>query len=293
MDALRPMKLLLALSAVSLVFGCSPALTVERIEAAERARADAIARRDTAAYHRLAAADLYIVESDGTEATQRDRLSAVDSGNSANARRIESEINIRVYGRVALVTGRSTSQVEGRQQFDFFTRIWADHGGQLQMVAAHYTDITSQMTDDDPTSPGSVTTVRAEPIAAELPGGGAQEELIQAIREQHRAYWSKDPDKYRRYAGPDLIRVASLGVRGREDLIRMMRGNARLPAPPSDQLDIRVRVYGSTAVTSWIDQGTGLLGNPTQMRFTVVFVRRAIGWQMVHIQSTGVRSYGA
>jgi hypothetical protein len=292
MDALRGMKLLLALSALSLAFGCSPSLTLERVAAAERARADAIARRDTAAYRLLVAPDLYVVDTDGSEATQSDRLSAVDAGNSANARRVESEVGVRLYGSVALVTGRSTSQIDGTQKFDFFTRIWADRNGRLQLVASHYTDITPQMTDDDPSAPGSIVMVPAEPIAADQPGGHAQEELVQAIHEQHRAYWSKDPERYRRFAGPDLIRVANQGVRGREDLIRMMRGNARLPAPPSDQLDIRVRVFGNTAVTSWIDQGTGLLGNPTRLRFTVVFVRRAIGWQMVLIQSTGVRGFG-
>jgi hypothetical protein len=135
-----------------------------------------------------------------------------------------------------------------------------------------------------------VKAVAPEPIADGAPGPHAEDELVQTIREQHRAYWSKDPDRYRRFAGPDMIRVADQGVRGREELISMMRANARLPAAPSEQLDIRVRVYGNTAVTSWLDRGTGLVGNPTQLRFTVVFVRRAIGWQMVHIQSTGVMS---
>jgi hypothetical protein len=62
-----------------------------------------------------------------------------------------------------------------------------------------------------------------------------------------------------------------------------------LPAPPSDQLDVRVRLHQNVAVTTWLDSGVGLLGNPTQLRFTVVFVPRAAGWQMVHIQSSGVR----
>jgi len=285
------MKFLFAISALSLAFGCSPDLTVARVQEAERTRADAIAQRDTAAYNRLAAPDLYVVETDGGVANRSDRLSAVDSGNSANARRVESEINVRLFGSVAIVTGKATSQIRGAQKYDFFTRVWADRGGRLEMVAAHYTDITRQMTDDDPSAPGSVRAVAAEPIAAERTNGRAEDELMVAIREQHRAYWSKDPDRYRRFAGPDLIRVADQGVRTREELITGMRANSRLPAPPSAQLDIRVRVYGNTAVTSWIDQGTGLLGNPTQLRFTVVFVRRAIGWQMVHIQSTGVRTY--
>jgi len=283
------MRHLLALSFLALILSCSPDLTVERVTQAERARVDAIVRRDPAAYTDLAAHDLFIVETDGTVATKDDRMAAVHAGDSANARRVESEVNVRLYGRVAIVTGKSTSQDDGKQQYDFFTRIWAERAGRLEMVAAHYTDITRQMTDDDPDAPGSVIVVPAEPIATDTSGGRTEDDVVQAIRAQHRAYWSKDPDRYRRYAGADLIRVADQGVRGREELIGMMRANSRLPAPPSDQLDIRVRMYDNTAVTSWIDKGTGLLGNPTQLRFTVVFVRRAAGWQMVHIQSTGVR----
>ena len=113
--------------------------------------------------------------------------------------------------------------------------------------------------------------------------------MRQAVGEQHRAYWSKDPDRYRRYAAPDLLRIAENGVRTRDELIQGMRGNSRLPAPPSEQLDVRVRVYGNAAVATWLDQGTDLLGRPTRGRFTVVFVPRGNGWQMVHIQSTGIK----
>jgi hypothetical protein len=70
-----------------------------------------------------------------------------------------------------------------------------------------------------------------------------------------------------------------------------MRGNARLPAPPSEQRDVRVRVYGNVAVTTWLDLGTDTVGRPTPNRFTVVFARRDIGWQMVHIQSTGLKEH--
>ncbi len=68
-----------------------------------------------------------------------------------------------------------------------------------------------------------------------------------------------------------------------------MQGNARLPAPPSDQLDIRARLFGNTAVATWLDQGTNPAGRVSQNRFTVVFARRGDVWQMVHIHSTGVK----
>ena len=87
---------------------------------------------------------------------------------------------------------------------------------------------------------------------------------------------------------PDQLRIAENGIRGREPLIAGMRANSRLPAPPSDQLDVRVRVYGNAAVAMWLDQGIGRFG-PIGSRYTVVLVRRAGGWEMVHIQSSGVK----
>src|SRR5262249_37236086 len=111
-----------------------------------------------------------------------------------------------------------------------------------------------------------------------------------AVRDQHRAYWNKDTDRYRSYAAPDLLRIAENGIRTHDELISGMRGNARLPAEPSDQLDVRVRTYGNTAVATWLDQGHDILGRPTRSRFTAVLARRDAGWQMVHIQSTFIKN---
>jgi Domain of unknown function (DUF4440)/SnoaL-like domain len=283
------MRLCIAAAALALSCACSTGATPAHVVAAERARADAIARRDTEAYSRLVSPDLLVIDQRGSLLNRDDRITSVGSGEASSARRVESDVAIRIYGDVAIVTGRSTWQNGGVQCYDFFTRIWAGRGGQLKMVGAHYTDITRQMTDDDPTSPGNVVVVPPEAIGTPPPGTDPEEDVASAIRAQHRAYWSKDPGRYRQYAGPDVIRIAENGMRTREELIRMMRGNARLPAPPSDQLDVRVRLHQNVAVTTWLDSGVGLLGNPTQLRFTVVFVPRAGGWQMVHIQSSGVR----
>ncbi len=183
--------------------------------------------------------------------------------------------------------GRSIHTEDGQPQHDFFSRIWISSGGLWRMVADHRTDITAAVAD------GTFDTLKQPveplPISERASGGDASAEIRRAIGEQHAAYWSKDSNLYRRYAGADLIRIAERGVRPGAELISMMRGNARLPAPPSDHLDVRVQVHGNTAVTTWLDEGRDPGGRPVQNRFMVVFAWRDDRWQMVHMQSTAVR----
>ena len=270
-------------------FACSSTVAQSDVVAAERARADAIARRDTAAYRRLASSDLLVIDRDGELTTIGDRLVAIEAGEATHARRVEHDVETRMYGDLAVIVGRSDWQDEGVLTRDYFTRIWANRNGALQLVGAHYTPISDDVVAADSSfgMPDQVATTL--PIATTPPGPRAMEEVQRAIREQHEAYWSKDSDRYLRFAGSDLLRVAENGVRSREELVAGMRGNARLPAPPSAQLDVRVRLFGTTAVATWLDRGTDLLGRLSQNRFTVVFARRGDGWQMVHIHSTAVR----
>jgi ketosteroid isomerase-like protein len=282
------MKRIATVTAVFLAFACSSSIDEARVVDAERARAEAIARNDPDAYSQLVSPDLMMVDRTGELVTKRDRMAAVDSGRARNARRVENDVDVRVYGDVALVIGRAVSQETGTATHDFFTRIWHQRNGRLELVGAHYTDITQQVNDPDPETPSVPDQpIDPLPIATEAPPN-AEEELRRAITDQHQAYWRKDTDRYLTYAGTDLLRIAENGIRTRGELVQGMRGNARLPAPPSDQLDVRVRVFGTTALATWLDQGHDLLGRPAHNRFTVIFARRGAGWQMVHIQSTGV-----
>jgi len=275
--------------ALSLAFACSTRIEQSQVVDAERARAEAIARRDTAAYGRLVSPDLVVIDPDGEVLNRDDRIAAIDSGAASNARRVESDVDVRVFGELALVLGRSESQANGELNRDFFMRVWANQDGSLKMVGAHYTRMSEHAVTHNESFGAAERAIEESPVATTAPDRDADEQVKAAIREQHHAYWGKDPDRYRRFAAADLLRVAENGVSTREQLIAGMRANARLPAPPSDQLDVRVRVFGNAALAMWVDQGTDLAGRFTQGRFTVVLVRRGDAWQMVHIQTSGVK----
>src|SRR4029079_15664536 len=147
------MKRIATVTAVFLAFACSSSIDEARVVDAERARAEAIARNDPDAYSQLVSPDLMMVDRTGELVTKRDRMAAVDSGRARNARRVENDVDVRVYGDVALVIGRAVSQDTGTATHDFFTRIWHQRNGRLELVGAHYTDITQQVNDPDPETP--------------------------------------------------------------------------------------------------------------------------------------------
>jgi len=283
------MRQLTIVTALALAFACSTRIEPSQVVDAERARSEAINARDAAAYSRLVSPDLIVIDPDGEVLNRDDRMAAIDSGAASNARRVERDLDVRVYGDLALVLGRSDSQANGELNRDFFMRVWANHDGSLKMVGGHYTRLSDQAVAQQETFGAAERAIEESPVATSAPDRDAEAQVRQAIREQHQAYWAKDPDRYRRYAAADLLRVAENGVSTREQLIAGMRGNSRLPAPPSDQLDVKVRLFGNAALATWLDQGGDLLGRFSQGRFTVVFVRRGDVWQMVHIQTSSVK----
>ena len=275
------------LAAVALIMlGCSPTGIEGSVQAAERARAVAIASRDAAAYSHLADDDLIVVDRRGDVMTKDDRIDLVESGDALTTRRGESAVEVRRYGDVALVMGRSVWQSDERENHDFFTRIWHWRANRWRMVAAHYTDITEHATDNPPTFEVPDSPVPTRPIATTPPPADAEAQVREAIREQHRLYWLKDAARYREFAAPDLLRIAEAGIRTWDDLVTGMARFAPMTEPPSEQRDVRVRLYGNVAVATWLDQGKQI--PPSSGRYTVVFVRRDTGWQMVHMQTTGI-----
>jgi ketosteroid isomerase-like protein len=283
------MRQLTIVTALSLAFACSTRIEPSQVVEAERARAEAITQRDAAAYSRLVSPDLVVIDPDGEVLNRDDRIAAISSGAASNARRVETDVDVRIYGGLALVLGRAEWQDRGELHRDFFMRVWAERDGTLKMAGSHYTRMSEYAVTHNESFGAAERAIEESPVATSPPERDAEEQVKLAIREQHQAYWAKDADRYRRFAAADLLRVAENGVSTREQLIAGMRGNARLPAPPSAQLEVRVRIFGNAALATWLDQGADQLGRLAQGRFTVVFVRRGEVWQMVHIQTSGVK----
>ncbi len=274
------------LSAGACRYEAAPATVAE----AERDRAEAIERRDAAAYSRLTSPDLYVVERDGSVTSYGERLADVTEGDPVTMRRGEAPFTERVFGDLAVVYGRSRWQRAGEVYHDYISRIWVRRGRSWQLIAIHDTDISDPINTESPTFHEPGLPVPTLPLTGTPRAQTAETDVLSAVRDQHRAYWSKDHERYRVIAGPDMLRIAENGVSTREELITAMRANARLPATPSEQRDLGVRIFGNVAIASWLDVGIGPRGDVARTRFTVILGYRDGVWQMVHIQSSGVQS---
>jgi len=118
------------------------------------------------------------------------------------------------------------------------------------------------------------------------PGRSSPDEVLHVLHEEHRLYWEKDLPTYLPYIGDDLLRIAEMGVRSREDLIKGMLDKLLRPVTP--QVDERIYMIGNAAIATWRDAGKDDDGKPTQSWFTTIFVKRDGQWQLVQMHSTGI-----
>jgi len=112
--------------------------TIRRLE---NERSQAIVRGDTATLERIYADDFSNVGSSGAVRNKAQLI----ADNKSGALKVESQtldnVNVRVYGDAAIVTGLATlkGQDKGKDisgQFRF-TRVYVKRNGQWQMVVAH------------------------------------------------------------------------------------------------------------------------------------------------------------
>jgi ketosteroid isomerase-like protein len=110
----------------------------------ERAWWDAQQQDDTVAFVRLLAPDLTFI---GTSGSLRDRATFIASRHGSWIPRAAtftlSELRVRVYGTVAVVTGRGTTTGAGVAGSARFTDVWRLRAGTWQLVAIQRTDIAA------------------------------------------------------------------------------------------------------------------------------------------------------
>lgn len=106
---------------------------------------DAYVRRDTAFLETYLSDDYVSTFPDGAVLDKKGEIGALESGAVALTEMKPTEMNVRVYGEAAVITGRSTikARVEGRDlSGDYrFTDVWARRGGRWQAVASQVTRI--------------------------------------------------------------------------------------------------------------------------------------------------------
>ena len=121
----------------------SDAKAKDEILQLERERNQAILHGDAAALERMTADDYTFITLRGELRTKAEIVQGFKSGSFHYDSREISELNVRVYGSTAVVTGRSNQkgQENGKDYSgDYrFTRVYSKQGGRWQTVALQTT----------------------------------------------------------------------------------------------------------------------------------------------------------
>jgi len=106
---------------------------------------DAVVKRDAAALEKIEADDYTFIDAEGTLWTKAQDVATFKSGDYVATSMVADELKVRVYGHVAVVTGRNTikAQFKGKDisgQYRY-TDTWVKRGGRWQCVATHSSKI--------------------------------------------------------------------------------------------------------------------------------------------------------
>jgi ketosteroid isomerase-like protein len=120
----------------------------QEVRAAEAARIEATTANDFDALDRLLADDLTYTHSNAQLDTKRQFVEALRSGRTRYRSIEPSDVQVRVYGTVAILTGRArVSVVSNDQPSEIvlrFTSAWAQREGRWQFVAWQSTRVPQQ-----------------------------------------------------------------------------------------------------------------------------------------------------
>jgi hypothetical protein len=116
---------------------------VEKIRALEEERNQAIVHGDAATLDRMTSDDYTFITLRGELRTKAQIVKDFGSGAAKYQSREISDLNIRVYGNSAIVTGRATQKgMENGKDYSgdyWFTRVYVNQHGQWQTVALQTT----------------------------------------------------------------------------------------------------------------------------------------------------------
>ncbi|HLL97935.1 MAG TPA: nuclear transport factor 2 family protein [Rubrobacteraceae bacterium] len=118
---------------------------VERVLRAEREWLLAHLRLDVDALDRLMAPDYSQIDDRGRVVGKEQVLASFRSGERAWEEAHSDEHDVRIYGDIAVVTGRWRARgANAGQPFDYAARyvsVWVEHDGEWRMVSDHSTPI--------------------------------------------------------------------------------------------------------------------------------------------------------
>jgi ketosteroid isomerase-like protein len=117
----------------------------EQIKKMEKDRAAAVVKADVATLEGLTSDDYVLINANGQVSNKAETMSLIKTGKIKLTANEVSDMNVRVYGDTAVVTGKSTAKgsINGVELKGpvMFTRVYVKKGGKWQSVAFQQTPI--------------------------------------------------------------------------------------------------------------------------------------------------------
>ena len=123
-------------------------------------------------------------------------------------------------------------------------------------------------------------------------GSKAEEEVMQVMNERRAAVLQGDVEVYARQTADDYLGIGTNGGRARnkEEVLAGMKSSDSKWISINDS-DLKVRVYGNTAVVTYLSTTKAMTQGQEvsrQTRFTQVLVKQQGRWRFVSMQQTSV-----
>jgi len=110
--------------------------TVDMVREAANGWTRAAVKQDSAALHKYLAEDLQYAHAGGKTQNRDEYIAAVMTGPSHYESFTFSDVTVRVYGKVAVLTGFVDVKIPGQEAFRVRTlQVYTDNNGQWQMAA--------------------------------------------------------------------------------------------------------------------------------------------------------------
>jgi Domain of unknown function (DUF4440) len=243
-----------------------------QVRDAEAALVAANASHDDSALAELLAGNFLQIDTDGR---LHDRQSVV------LPMPIEDGVLVHVHGDVAIVIGRAgTARV---------LRVWVRDGQRWHLASEQDVAIRPGVTDPTPSQELLANMHQASTLDSAPSSGVA--DVLRAQDVLDRANAMSDPETFARLTDADFAVVTNHGlVRTKSDRVielRMARLEARPERPVPRRDDVRVRLFGRTAIVTARNWPRTFDGAPrAPSRYTRVWINTSAGWRQLANIST-------
>ena len=264
----------------------APNASSEQPRQADHLLMEAIAANDGTAATNLFASEFAWIDRDGRSRSKSDlvdRIVLLAAGPDTN-------LAMRAYGRVALVTGTHALIPDGAEAF--FTRVWVRQGFDWRLLLYQETapgDFSAAgprhgvASPRPPTCDNPCNSLPYKPLSPDA------EEIVTSFMAGEKALFEGDADSAGRILGDDATFIVPdgyepIGKTQRVATIRNLR-QADQSDPPPAVASMAVWVFGRAAVMS-ADQESSL---GEFLRTTGIWAKREAGWQLIFSQQTQVQ----